>query len=189
MISPSERTRRGWPIAEHLGDHPAHRGADDVRRLDPEVVEEPGRVVGHVVERVGEAVAGAEEHRQPPRRRRQQPAREPRVAVVEPDHPEPALGEQLAEPVVPGDQLHAEPHDQDQRLAVGIADLLVGDLDPVRGRDPGARAHPVADPSAPAIGRESSRRPRAATRVPPPDRRRRRRCRRGGRASRAGRRG
>ena len=43
----------GMLDGERLGDHPAHRGAGDVRALDPEVVEQPGRVVGHVGERVG----------------------------------------------------------------------------------------------------------------------------------------
>ena len=38
---------------EQLGDHPAHRHPDDVRRPDIKVVEQPGGVVGHVAERVG----------------------------------------------------------------------------------------------------------------------------------------
>ena len=53
MIEHSDSTRSGMPIGERLGDHPAHRGADDVGGVDPEVVEQPDRVVGHVVERVG----------------------------------------------------------------------------------------------------------------------------------------
>ena len=35
---------------EVLGDHPAHRGADDVRGREAEAVEQAGGVVGHVVQ-------------------------------------------------------------------------------------------------------------------------------------------
>ena len=45
--------------------------------------------------------------------------------------PEAALGEHRAELLVPGEHLGAEAHDQQQRLPVGVADLLVGELDPV----------------------------------------------------------
>ena len=38
--------------------------------------------------------------------------------------------------LVPGDHLRRQPHDQQQRLAVGVAHLLVGELDPVGGRQP-----------------------------------------------------
>ena len=38
---------------DHLRDHAAHRGTDDVRALDPERVEQTSRVACHVVERVG----------------------------------------------------------------------------------------------------------------------------------------
>ena len=37
---------------DRLGDHAAHRGADDVRLVDPEVVEQADAVAGHVGERV-----------------------------------------------------------------------------------------------------------------------------------------
>ena len=57
------------------------------------------------------------------------------VAVVEADDAEAALGEQAAEALVPGDHLRRQPHHQDQRLAVGLAHLLVTELDPVRGRN------------------------------------------------------
>ena len=66
----------GVPDGERLGDHPAHRGADDVGPVDLERVEEGGRIVGHVVDRVarlGEARRDGREHdalvpREPARR-------------------------------------------------------------------------------------------------------------------------
>ena len=36
--------------------------------------------------------------------------------------------------LVPGEHLRPQAHHQQQRLAVGVADLLVGDLDAVGGR-------------------------------------------------------
>ena len=38
---------------DRLGDHPAHRRADDVGGVDAEVVEQADGVVGHVGEQVG----------------------------------------------------------------------------------------------------------------------------------------
>ena len=51
MIETSERTPLGMFDRQGLGDHPAHRGADDVGALDAEVVHQPDRVVGHVAQR------------------------------------------------------------------------------------------------------------------------------------------
>ena len=48
MIEVSERTRSGRRAAMRLGDHAAHRDADDVGALDAELVEQAGAVVGHV---------------------------------------------------------------------------------------------------------------------------------------------
>ncbi len=58
------------------------------------------------------------------------------VAVVEADDAEAAVGEQAAETVEPGDHLRRQAHHEDQRLAVGLADLLITELDPVRRRNP-----------------------------------------------------
>ena len=60
MIDVRLATRLGMADGERLGDHPAHRHADDVGPLDAEVVEQTGGVVGHVGElvgRLGEAAA------------------------------------------------------------------------------------------------------------------------------------
>ena len=64
---------------------------------------------------------------------RRHPARHPRgaagVAVVEADHEEAALGQHPAQLGVPPGHRAAEPHHQQQRLAVGVAEGLVADLD------------------------------------------------------------
>ena len=44
---------------ERLGDHPAHRGADDVRRREVELAQQAGGVLGHVGQRVVGGAAGA----------------------------------------------------------------------------------------------------------------------------------
>ena len=43
------------PRGHRLGDHAAHRRADHVRALDPELVEQADPVVGHVGQQVGAA--------------------------------------------------------------------------------------------------------------------------------------
>ncbi len=57
------------------------------------------------------------------------------VAVVEADDAEAALGQHPAELLVPGDHLRRQAHHQQQRLPVGVAHLLVAELDPVGGRE------------------------------------------------------
>jgi hypothetical protein len=52
MIETSERTDAGCPGGEGLGDHPAHRGADQVRRLEPELAQQTAGVLRHVAEPV-----------------------------------------------------------------------------------------------------------------------------------------
>ena len=68
---------------DHLGDHPAHRRADNVRLLDPVGVEYRRAVGGHVVERVAVVIAA---HR-----------RQPGIAVVQSDHQESAVDERLTQ--------------------------------------------------------------------------------------------
>ena len=58
------------------------------------------------------------------------------VAVVEADHPVAALAQQPAEGLVPVDHLGRQAHDQQHRLPVGLAELVVGELDPVGRGDP-----------------------------------------------------
>ena len=74
-----------------LGDHAAHRSADDVGAVDLEVVEQPDCVACHVLERVGGTTdAPGDELGSSRRRRADVVCRSPAVAVVEPDHVEAA---------------------------------------------------------------------------------------------------
>ena len=76
-----DRRERGHPIGrgdgDGLGDHPAHRRADDVGPLDAQCVEQAEPVGGHVVEQVRRAgrvpAHGGHDHRRR-RRRRRRPA-------------------------------------------------------------------------------------------------------------------
>jgi hypothetical protein len=122
---------------EHLRDHPAHRRADDVRPVDPKMVEEAAGVFGHVDERVRHRAAAPERvpddagvHRPvgllPGHLRRQAD-----VAVVVADHPKPALDQQLAEPVRPHRQLRTDAHDEQDGRACRVAEVLVEQLDRV----------------------------------------------------------
>ena len=117
---------------EALRDHAAHRRAADVRPRDAERIEHAGRVARHVAERVRRV------HRQPQRVAQGrgddvghaeviEALRQAGVAVVE-AHDAKALGDEALHQLVgPADELHAEPHDEQQRLAV--ARPLVVDLD------------------------------------------------------------
>ncbi len=52
------------------------------------------------------------------------------VAIVEAHHEKTALGELLAEVLLPGDHLGAEAHDQQRRRIGGVAVGLVAEGDP-----------------------------------------------------------
>ena len=120
---------------ERLADHPAHRDADHVGRLDPEVVHQPDGVLRHVGEQVGGPLAPAKEEVEASRNRGAvELGRVADVAVVEADDAEAAFGQHRAELLVPGQHLRRQTHHHQQRLAIGVADLLVGDLDAVGGR-------------------------------------------------------
>jgi hypothetical protein len=58
----------------------------------------------------------------------------PGVAVVVADDEEAPLGKLVADPLVPPDHRPAEPHDQQQRFATGVAEGLVTDPDAVHVR-------------------------------------------------------
>src|SRR5690606_21492256 len=116
---------------ERLGDHAAHRGAHHVRGLPAERVHQPGRVLGHVLQEVGRGPAGSGGARVV------EMGRQARVAVVEPDDVVPLLRELCAEPVVPVDELGAQPHDQKERAPAGRAEALVRDVDAVGRCDRG----------------------------------------------------
>ena len=134
-----QRSQRAHPFGaldrQRLGDEAAERGADQVCGIDPEPVEQPGGVGGHVGEQVGRVVelagVGGPQRR---RARRVEPGRAAAVAVVEANHVQ-ALGcEQLAEAVGPGEHLRTEAHDQEQWRVAAVAKRLVAELDlPIDG--------------------------------------------------------
>ena len=125
-------------IGRHkLGDHAAHRRADDMGPLDAERVEKPDRVPGHVIEVVGHVRSLTAKARrghllEVGNRRPIEMGRQPGIAVVEPDHLEAPLHEQPAERLAPSDHLHAEPGNQQQRLARSRPEGVVFDGDAVR---------------------------------------------------------
>jgi hypothetical protein len=94
------------------------------------MVEQPEGVVGHVIERV---VGISRDSHHGPEHLGLPPAPDqggaPHVAVVETHHAEPALDEQAAELLVPGDHLRPEPHHEQERWVLRVAERLVADLD------------------------------------------------------------
>ena len=127
------RAEREHPLrvtdGHRLGDHPAHRDAGHVRALDAEVVEQAEAVARHVVQQVGRADPEASHRAHHVRHGCVDLRGEARVAVVEADHVEPALGEPLAELAIPVDELHPEPHHEQERGVGAVADRLVDELD------------------------------------------------------------
>ena len=99
---------------EALHDHPAHRDAQDVRPPDPDGVEHRDHVERHVPEQV-----------LPPVELR----RQPRVAVVEAQHPEAARHDALAPLRVVGGALPTEAVDEREQWCGGVAEGLVVELD------------------------------------------------------------
>jgi hypothetical protein len=113
-----------------LGDHPAHRGADEVDAVQAEGVEQPHRVAGQVGECVGDTRGVAAQHRHDVGRAGVVEVRgEPDVAVVEADDVQPPLGQAAAEVVGPPDHLGGQAHDEQDRWIAGLAEGLVRDLD------------------------------------------------------------
>jgi hypothetical protein len=128
------------PGREDLRDHAAHRGADDVRRVDAQVVEQRGGVVGDVLQRVDGRAAKAEVRADHPRRQRGAGVSaghlggQAYVAVVVADDAQALIDELLAEVRAPQQQLRAETHDQQDGLVVRVAHVLVVNFDVTRLR-------------------------------------------------------
>ena len=132
MMLVSDRTRPRVLDGHRLRDHAAHRDPDHVGGLEAEVVEQGDGVGGHVASAYGART------RRPAKARTSidRVTRPPHlggpagVAVVVADDVEAALGEHPAELRVPPGHRAAQPHHQQQRLAVGVAEGLVAQLDP-----------------------------------------------------------
>ena len=113
----SERTRSGCSIASVCATNPPSETPTTCAASSPSASSRPAASVGHVGEQVGRVVELLARTPPSPRGRpaSREPGRAPAVTVVEADHPKPAAGERLAEPVGPGHHLRADPGDQQQR--------------------------------------------------------------------------
>ena len=140
---------------QRLGDHAAHGHAHHVRPVDPQLDQQRGRVVRHVLDPVGGRRGVAPEER-PDVGQAFELGGQAAVAVVEADEEEP-LAQALDETLRPGDELGAEAHHEKHgwtgRIALG--DVL--DVDPVHvcGWHAGAPFADAAGPSptSPPAGR------------------------------------
>jgi len=92
----------GVPKRQLLGDHSAHRHADDMDSLDAERVQQARSVVGHLLDRVRPGRLGAAAD----------------ATVVEHDRAV-ALGE-VGDLVEPRRGVGGEPHDQEERVAAAV---------------------------------------------------------------------
>ncbi len=111
-----------------------------MRRLDAERIHQADRVLRHVAQLVGRGDRDLQEAQLEQFDRGQalaagEVAGLADVAVVEADDAKAARGELPAEIVVPQDHLGAEPHDQQHRLRIGVAEDLVTKVDAVGAGD------------------------------------------------------
>ena len=116
----AERAFRG-ACRDNLGNHAAHRHADNMGTRKPECIEQCQRVIRHVGQRIGWFQPDAEHLRadgdgEVSHRRCVEVRRQPDVAIVEADDAKAAfhqIGDKVGRP---GDYLAAQPHDeQDSR--------------------------------------------------------------------------
>ena len=126
----------GMTDRQGLADHAAHRDTDDVRPLDADRLQQPGRVVGHVGQRVGGlgvALRGdGGEDLAAGRHRSVDRATTGRRHGCRNGSPGTPVDELLDERQGPLDELPAEAHHQQQRRRVVVAVDVVLDADPVR---------------------------------------------------------
>ena len=130
-------------------------------RVDPEVVHQaercrrPCRAAGRGRSRGGRASCRAASARRPSRSRRVAD-----VAVVEADRrgsrARPSSAQKSSSQA---SHLRRQAHDQEQRLAGRVADLLVGELDPVGGRDQLAARRPLRGRRRRSLHHSGSSRP------------------------------
>ena len=118
----------------------------------PQAIDEPDHIVGHVADRVRRRPAPHHDVGKARRREVPQVGRFTYVPVVEPDDEKTAPGQGLAQLVRPGDHLRRQAHDQHDRLRARVTERLVRQLDAIRG-EPGPaceqRHHPWAQSRMP----------------------------------------
>ena len=111
-----------------------------MRGIDAEHIHQADHVERHVVEPIGRLDRDLQETQLEKFHRRQplaaaQLARFADVAIVEPDDTKSACRKLPAKIVVPMDHLGAQPHDQDHRLRIRLAEDFVTELDAVGAGD------------------------------------------------------
>ncbi|HEY7881914.1 MAG TPA: hypothetical protein VID31_13750 [Streptosporangiaceae bacterium] len=122
-----------------LRDVPAHRRPDQMHRTQPQTIDEPGHIRGHVADRVRRRPAPHDDVSQARRRQIPQVGRSAHIPVVEPDDEKTAPGQTCAQLVRPGDHLRRQAHDQHDRRRARVPELLIRQLDVIRG-NPAQRA-------------------------------------------------
>ena len=132
---------------DRLGDHAAHRDADEVRVAVAEGVEQSDGVARHVAEVVLPRVTAAAQDRHRVRRGEVGVRRAAHVAVVEADHPVSALGERCGEFRRPGVLLLTQAGDQHDRRIRGVAESVVAQLDAATDVDDGLRSAVTPTPA------------------------------------------
>ena len=122
-----------------LGDHPAHRRADQVCAVEAERAHQPDGVAGHVGQRVGRRGGiAAEDRAEIGRRRIGEVAREPDVPVVEADDVHAPPNQGVAEPIRPPEHLRGQAYQQQHGWQLGVPEPLVRDVQTTR-------PHPAGD--------------------------------------------
>jgi hypothetical protein len=121
---------------QQLGDHAAHRCADNMGGADTKCIEDARGVVGHVLEGIGCMQGDMQEvmHHvaQAPRGfctldfRRQA-----NIAIIEANDIVASLDERITEVRRPGNHLRAEAHDQQDRVAARVPERVVFDCQSV----------------------------------------------------------
>ena len=107
--------------------------------IQPQAIEKPGHVRGHVADRVRRRPAAHHDVSEARRREVPQVGRFAHIPVVEPDDEMTAPGQAFAEFVRPADHLRRQAHDQHHRRGARVTERLIGQLDAVRGH-PAQRA-------------------------------------------------
>ena len=125
------------PKCERLSDHSTKRDTENVSALEADAFEQSGRVISHLVERVGgvDLQAGKRASELLPSAAAtpllDNATREADVAIIEPNELKAAIEKHRTQALGPMNELGTEPHDQKEGDTI-IAENLVLELNTVR---------------------------------------------------------